>query len=197
MTSLPPKPSARARRVSRTRRSGSSSALHTPSTGGGRPPKAPTAEKPVYFKTVATNRRARHDYHIEETFEAGIELHGSEVKSLRQGKVSFADSFARVENAQCWLIGLQITQYEKTFVQVPDPVRKRRLLLARREIDKLQLLAQRAGYTLIPLEIYFKGSWAKVKLGLAKGKALYDKRETLKRKMADREIARAMKSKRR
>jgi len=167
-------------------------------TGAGKP-QAPSsaAEKPAYFKTVATNRRARHDYFIEETFEAGIELHGSEVKSLRQGKVSFADSFARVDNGQCWIIGLQITPYEKAFVEVPDPVRKRRLLLSKREIEKLQPKSQRGGYTVVPLEIYFKESWAKVKLGLARGKAQHDKRETLKKDMARREIDRVMKSQRR
>lgn len=167
-------------------------------TGAGKPhATTSSAGKPTYFKTVATNRRARHDYFVEETFEAGIELHGSEVKSLRQGKVSFADSFARVDNGQCWLIGLQITPYEKAFVEVPDPVRKRRLLLGKREIEKMEPKSLRGGYTIVPLEIYFKASWVKVKLGLARGKAQHDKRETLKKDMARREVDRILKSRRR
>jgi len=155
------------------------------------------AERKAYLKVVATNRRARHDYHIEEAFEAGIELHGSEVKSLRQGRVDFADCYARVYENQCWLIGLQIKTYGHAFVQLPDPVRRRRLLLSKREIEKLRVKSEKSGYTIVPLEIYFKGSWAKVKIGLAKGKAMHDKRETLKKDMARREIDRALKSRRR
>lgn len=157
---------------------------------------AAPVEKKTYYKVVATNRRARHDYHIEEAFEAGIELHGSEVKSLRMGRVDFADCYARVYENQCWLIGLQIKTYGHAHVQLPDPVRRRRLLLKRREIEKLRLKSEKSGYTIVPLEIYFKDSWAKVKVGLAKGKAAYDKRQALKESMARREIDRAMKSKR-
>lgn len=159
-------------------------------------PPGTTARKD-YFKVVAVNRRARHDYHIEEDLEAGLELHGSEVKSLRTGRVSFADSYARVYEGECWLIGLQLSTYEKTHVQVPDPVRRRRLLLKSREIAKLQAKSERAGYTLVPLELYFKGPWAKVKLGLARGKKEHDKREALKSSMHHREIDRVLKNARR
>ena len=146
-----------------------------------------------YVMIVATNRRARHDFHVEETCEAGLVLHGSEVKSLRLRNVSFADAYARVENGECWLIGLNLGRYEKAHVQPPDPIRRRKLLLKRREILKLHALSERAGYTLIPLEIYFQGSWAKVKIGVCRGKREYDHRETLKAAEADREIARVMK----
>ena len=151
------------------------------------------AERKPYFKTVATNRRARHDYLVEETLEAGIALQGSEVKSLRMGRVEFADSYARIELGECWLFGLQIKTYEQTFVQVPDPVRKRRLLVSKRELLKLHRLSERGGTTLIPLEIYFKGSWAKVKLGLCVGKTQHDKRQVLRERIAKREVDRAMK----
>ena len=164
-------------------------------TGNPRAPK--TEPKKEYMKVVAVNRRARHDYFIEETLEAGIELHGSEVKSLRTGRVNFADSYARVYEGQCYLIGLQLSTYEKTSVWTPDPVRRRRLLLNKREIAKLQAKSERAGCTIIPLEILFRGSWAKVKLGLAKGKAAHDKRQAIKEALTKREIDRAMKQARR
>ncbi|GMV79086.1 MAG: SsrA-binding protein [Planctomycetota bacterium] len=153
--------------------------------------KAPAAvEKKEYFKVVATNRRARFDYHIEESLEAGLELHGSEVKSLRAGKVDFADSYARIYEGQAWLVGLRITPYEKAFVEVPLADRRRKLLLARREIDKLQQKTERSGYTIVPLELYFRGNWAKVKLGVGKGKTRGDKRETLKENAERREMQR-------
>lgn len=145
----------------------------------------------TYFRRVAVNRRARHDYYVEETVEAGIELHGSEVKSLRSQHVDFADSYARVENGECMLIGLQLTPYEKAHVQVPDPTRKRRLLLKKREIRKLWSAAERTGRTLIPLEIYFRGSWAKVKLGICSGKSHSDKRSVLREATVKREMERA------
>ena len=147
----------------------------------------------AYFKKVATNRKARHEFHIEEIVEAGIELHGSEVKSLRQGKVDFADAYARIEQGQLWVVGLRISIYEKTFVAPPDPARRRRLLVKKSELNKLQQRAERSGYTLVPLEIYFKGSWAKMKIGIARGKAKADKRQTLKANEAKRDIERAIK----
>jgi SsrA-binding protein len=150
-----------------------------------------------YFKTVATNRRARHDYFIEEFVEAGIALRGCEVKSLRSNLVNFADSYALIADGECWLIGLQINTYDKAHVQVPDPVRRRRLLLSRREIGKLQKKSELAGRTLVPLEIYFKGPWAKLKLGICRGKTFADRREDLKSREANREIDRAMKARRR
>lgn len=153
-------------------------------------------QKP-YRQNVATNRKARHDYVIEDTVEAGIELRGSEVKSLRNHRVSFADSYARVLNNECWLIGLQLNLYEKASVQLPDPQRKRRLLLQRREIDRLRAITERSGRTLIPLEIYFKGSWAKVLLGVGRGKTHGDKRAALREAEVRRDIDRTLKAARR
>lgn len=153
----------------------------------------PETRKP-YRKTVATNRKARHDYHIEETVEAGIELHGSEVKSLRTHQVSFADSYARVLDNECWLIGLQLSTYEKTHVQVPDPARKRRLLLKRHEIGRLRAKTEAGGRTIVPLEVYFKGSWAKVLLGVARGKTHGDKRAALREAEVRRDIDRTLKA---
>lgn len=158
-------------------------------------PKA-AAEKKPYRKVIAQNRRARHEYFIEDTFECGIELRGSEVKSLRTQNVSFADCYARVYDDECWLIGLQLNTYDKSHVQVPDPVRQRKLLLNRREIDKLRAKTERTGMTLVPLEIFFKGPWAKVLLGLGRGKKEYDKRESLKKSEAKRNIDRTMRDKR-
>lgn len=162
---------------------------------GGSQPSA--TEKKEFHKTIATNRRARHDYHVEDTVEAGLALHGSEVKSLRTQQVDFADSYARVDNGECWLFGLQISTYRKSHVQLPDPVRRRRLLLKKREIEKLRQETDMAGRTLIPLEIYFRGSWAKVRLGICKGKTKADKRHTLREKEVRREIDRTMKDRRR
>jgi SsrA-binding protein len=153
-------------------------------------------EKP-YRAVVATNRKARFDYHIEESVEAGIELRGSEVKSLRTRQVSFADSYARVLDNECWLIGLQLTVYDKAHVQVPDVVRRRRLLLNRREISKLRAKTEVAGRTLVPLEIYFKGPWAKVLLGVARGKTHGDKRAALREAEVRRDIKRVLQNARR
>jgi len=154
-------------------------------------------EREPYRLTVATNAKARHDYIIEEKVEAGIELHGSEVKSLRTRRVSFADCYARVYEGECWIIGLQLSTYDKAHVQVPDPVRRRKLLLSRREIEKLRAKSEVAGRTLVPLEIYFKGSWAKVLLGVCKGKTHGDKRQALKEAEVKRDISRVLKSARR
>jgi SsrA-binding protein len=154
----------------------------------------PASEKKEYRRVVATNSRARHDYHVEETVEAGIELFGSEVKSLRTRHVSFADSYARVENGQCWLVGLQLSLYDKAHVQVPEPARKRRLLLTRREINRLRTKTEQSGRTLIPLEIYFKGSWAKVLLAVARGKTHGDKRESLRTAEARRDMDRVLRT---
>jgi SsrA-binding protein len=151
-------------------------------------------EKKPYRLTVATNSKARHEYFIEEKLEAGIELHGSEVKSLRTRRVSFADCYARVYENECWLIGLQLSTYDKTHVQVPDPDRRRKLLLSRREIDKLRAKTEQSGRTLIPLEIYFSGRWAKVSLGVCKGKTHGDKRESLKAAEVKRDIDRVLKA---
>ncbi len=152
--------------------------------------------KKPYKRTIANNPRARHEYLIEDTVEAGIVLSGSEVKSLRTRSVSFADCYARVYDDECWLIGLQVSTYDKTHVQVPDPVRQRKLLLARREIDKMRGRSEKSGMTLVPLEMYFKGPWVKVLLGLGKGKGFSDKRASLKERDAKRDIDRTLRAKR-
>ena len=157
------------------------------------PPKTAPADKKQYTKIVATNRRARFDYHIEDSFEAGVVLHGSEVKSLRMGKVDFSDSHAYVKDGEAWLMNLRISQYEKTTVRIPDLVRRRKLLRKKCEIEKLQFKTDKSGYTLVPLEILFRGNWCKIRIGLAKGKGKSDKRETIKNKEAKREIDRVMK----
>lgn len=141
---------------------------------------------------MAQNRRARHEFHIEETFEAGIELRGTEVKSLRAGEASLAESFAQIENREAWLRDLHIAPYRCGNQFNHDPKRPRRLLLHRREIEKLAGALATEGLTLIPLKIYFKRGRAKVEIGLCRGKHFEDKRETLKRREADREARRAM-----
>jgi len=143
-------------------------------------------------KVVARNRKARHEYDILETFEAGIALKGPEVKSLREGKASFQDSFARVERGEVWLFNLHISPYEQANRANADPLRARKLLLQRREIRSLIGSVEEKGLTLIPLEIYFVRSYAKVLLALARGRKLHDKREALKRRIQDREAQRAM-----
>jgi SsrA-binding protein len=143
-------------------------------------------------RVVARNRKARHEFEILETFEAGIELRGPEVKSLRAGAVSFQDSFARVEGGQVWLYSLHISPYEQANRYNVDPVRSRRLLLNRNEIRQLVVKTEEKGLTLVPLEIYFVRGYAKLTLAVARGKKLYDKRETLKRRQQDREARRAM-----
>jgi SsrA-binding protein len=153
-------------------------------------------EKKEYRRVIAQNRRARHDYFIEDTLEAGLVLHGSEVKSLRAHGVSFADCYAHIFEEECWLIGLQLKTYEKAHVQLPDPVRQRKLLLSRREIDKLRAKTERTGLTIVPLEIYFKGPWAKVLLGVARGKKQHDKRDTIKRAEVKRDLDRTLRDKR-
>jgi SsrA-binding protein len=141
---------------------------------------------------VARNRKARHEFEILETFEAGMELRGPEVKSLRAGAVSFQDSFARVDAGQVWLHSLHISPYEQANRHNVDPVRPRRLLLNRNEIRQLVVKTEEKGLTLVPLEIYFVRGYAKLTLAVARGKKLYDKRETLKRRQQDREARRAM-----
>jgi len=153
-----------------------------------------TVEKKPYRLNVATNKKAFHDFFVEEKIEAGIELHGSEVKSLRTRRVNFADCYARVYENECWLIGLQLSTYEKSHVQVPNPDRRRKLLLSRREIDKLRAKTEQSGRTIVPLEIYFKERWAKVLLGVCKGKTYGDKRQSLKAAEAKRDIDRVLKS---
>ena len=143
-------------------------------------------------KVVARNRKARHDYEILETFEAGMALKGPEVKSLRVGKASFQDAFATVERGEVWLHSLHISPYEQANRFNADPVRTRKLLLNRREIRRLIGKVEEKGLTLVPLEIYFLRGYAKVQLALARGKKLHDKREALKQRQLDREARRAV-----
>jgi SsrA-binding protein len=138
------------------------------------------------------NHKARRDYFIGETYEAGIELKGTEVKSLRNARASIDDAFARVERGQCWLYNAHISPYEFGNRYNVDPLRPRRLLLHKKEIDRLAGQLNAKGITLVPLKIYFTKSYAKVLLGIGKGKAQYDKREALKRKTDDREVQRAL-----
>jgi SsrA-binding protein len=142
--------------------------------------------------TIATNRRARHDYHVLERFEAGIELRGTEVKSLRLGHVSLVGAFAQIDGGEIYLDGMTIEAYEfgNRFNHPKD--RRRRLLLHKREILKLKAESEQKGHAIIPLRLYFKGRSVKVELGTCKGKKLHDKRETLKRQTADREAGRAL-----
>lgn len=146
-------------------------------------------------KIVATNRKAYHDYFIEETLEAGIVLVGTEVKSLREGKANLKDSFARVVNSEVLLYNMHISPYDFGNIHNHDPVRARKLLLHKSEIRRLTGKIKEKGFTLIPLKIYFKGQVAKVELGLAKGKHLYDKRQVIAEKTAKREIEKTFREK--
>jgi len=143
-------------------------------------------------KIVCRNRKARHLYTIEETYEAGLMLTGTEVKSLRQGRGSLAESFAQPVGDELFICGFHIPPYEQGNIQNVDPVRVRKLLLNRREINRLIGAVSRKGYTLVPLAVYFKNGRAKVELAVARGKKLYDKREDLKRRDQQREIDRAL-----
>src|SRR5688572_29199016 len=143
-------------------------------------------------QSIARNKRARHDYHILETWEAGLVLTGTEVKSLRDGKASIKEAYARVQRGEVFLDGMNITPYEQGNRYNHDPVRSRKLLLHRREIEKLIGAVEQRGLTLVPLELYFRNGRAKVAIALAKGKKQHDKRETIKRKIQEREVARAV-----
>lgn len=142
---------------------------------------------------VAENRRARHDYAIAETLECGLELQGAEVKSLRARAVSFSDAYALVKDEQLLLFGLKIDRWKNASTHVElAPDRTRRLLAKKEEIEKVRKLVQQRGYSIIPLKLYFKGPWAKVLLGIGKGKTHEDKREDIKRREADRDMERAL-----
>lgn len=148
-------------------------------------------------QAIATNRRARHDYHVEETYEAGISLLGSEVKSLRDGKASLQDSFAQVKGGEVYLIGAHIPPYPQASIRNHEPTRPRKLLLHREEIRRLIGKTAERGYTLVPLRLYFKGNKVKVEVGLARGKRKYDKRESIARREAEREMQRRARTVRR
>lgn len=144
-------------------------------------------------KSVAKNKKAFHDYFVDDTFEAGISLFGTEVKSVREGKVNLKDSYVSVKSGEAILLGMHISPYEKGNIFNKDPLRQRKLLLHRKEINKLIGLTQQQGYTLIPLEVYFKGSYVKVALGLCRGKKNYDKRDAIAERDAKRKIERVLK----
>ncbi|MEK4201434.1 SsrA-binding protein SmpB [Cytobacillus sp. FSL K6-0265] len=142
-------------------------------------------------KTIAQNKKAYHDYTVEETYEAGIVLQGTEIKSIRNGRVNLKDAYARIVNNELFIIGMHISPYEQGNIHNHDPLRTRKLLLHRKEINKLIGESKESGYALVPLKLYLKNGFAKVLVGLAKGKKKYDKREDLKRKEAKREVERA------
>ncbi len=143
--------------------------------------------------TLAQNKKAYHDYFIDETYEAGISLFGTEVKSVREGKLNLKDSYVSVKTGEAILLGTHISPYEKGNIFNRDPLRSRKLLLHRREINKLIGLTQQDGYTLIPLKVYLKGSYVKVLLGLCRGKKNYDKRDAIAERDAKRKIDRVLK----
>jgi SsrA-binding protein len=149
-------------------------------------------EKPN-FKVVSDNRRARHEFEILEVVEAGIALSGTEVKSLRQGRANLADAFARVEEDQMWLYNCHISPYDHGNRFNHDPLRKRRLLMHKKQILKLRSRMQEKGLTLVPLKLFFRGNWAKVDLALARGKQLYDKRHSIAKRENQRQIERLVK----
>lgn len=148
------------------------------------------------MQIVCQNRKAYHDYSIEETVEAGLQLLGTEVKSLREGKANLKDSYVLIKDSEVLLLNCHISPYSHGNIMNHDPVRTRKLLLHRREIERLRGKAMQKGYTLVPLKIYFKGPFAKVEVGLAKGKRLYEKRDTIREREAKRTIERAMKGRR-
>ena len=147
------------------------------------------------IKLIANNKKAYHDYFIEDTWETGISLHGTEVKSLRMGKCSIKESFVRIEKGEVFVYGMHISPYEKGNIFNRDPLRVRKLLLHRSEINKIVGKIAEKGYTLVPLKVYFKGSLVKVEIGLAKGKKLYDKRQDIAKKDQKREAERDFKMK--
>ena len=144
-------------------------------------------------KLVANNKKAYHDFFIEDKYEAGIELFGTEVKSIRMGKCSIKESFIRIHRGEMFIYGMQINPYEKGNIFNKDPLRDRKLLLHKSEITKLGAKMAEKGYTLVPLQVYFKGSLVKVEVGLAKGKKLYDKRDDIAKKDQRREMEREFK----
>jgi SsrA-binding protein len=144
------------------------------------------------IKTIATNRKAHHDYLIEDTFEAGLVLQGSEIKALRAGEVNLRDSYAAVREGELWLLNAHIAPYKQASYQNHEPRRERKLLMHRREINRLTGKLQEKGLTLIPLQIYLKNGRAKIQLGLGRGKKVYDKRQTLRQRDDQRQIERAL-----
>ncbi|HUX48858.1 MAG TPA: SsrA-binding protein SmpB [Dehalococcoidia bacterium] len=146
---------------------------------------------------ITVNRKAYHNYHIQESVEAGIVLKGSEIKSIREGKVNLSDAYAKPENSEIWLYNSHIASYDAASYNTHEPKRPRKLLLHRKEIDILAGKVVQKGLTLVPLKLYIKHGIAKVELGVARGKKVYDKREAIARRDADREVDRALKQRRR
>lgn len=149
------------------------------------------------MKTIAQNKKARHDYFVEETYEAGIELCGTEVKSLRAGRVNLKDSWCSIVDGEIFVNGMHISPYEQGNIFNRDPMRVRRLLMHKKEILKLYGTVKQTGYSLIPISLYFKGSKVKLQVGLCKGKKLYDKRADMAERSAKRDMERAIKEQRR
>ena len=147
------------------------------------------------IKSIVKNKKAYHDYFVDESYEAGIELAGTEVKSLRQGSVNLRDSWCDIKNGELFVRQMHISPYEKGNIFNKDPMRPRRLLMHKREIAKLQALIMQKGCTLVPLSLYFKGSRVKAQVGVCRGKKLYDKREDMAKRSAQRDIDRAIKEK--
>ena len=151
------------------------------------------AQQKTAQKLIANNKKAYHDYFIDETYEAGISLHGTEVKSMRMGKCSIKESFIRIENAEIYVYGMHVSPYEKGNIFNKDPLRVKKLLMHKYEINKLAGNVAEKGYTLVPLQVYFKHGRVKVEIGLARGKKLYDKRQDIARKDQRRETQREFK----
>jgi SsrA-binding protein len=149
------------------------------------------------MRVIATNRKAYHDYHIEETHEAGLVLTGSEIKSIRAGRVNLRDSYAQIRDGELWLIDTHIAPYQQASRQNHEPRRERKLLMQRRQIDRLEAKVQAKGYTIVPLRLYLKNNLAKVEIALVRGKRLYDKREAIAKREAQRQIDRAVKERHR
>ncbi|MDT2744485.1 SsrA-binding protein SmpB [Enterococcus asini] len=145
-------------------------------------------------KLIAQNKKARHDYTIVDTIEAGIVLQGTEIKSIRNSRINLKDGFVRIRNGEAFLVNVHISPYEQGNIFNHDPLRTRKLLLHKKQIDKLYGEMKQQGMSIVPLKVYLKDGYAKVLIGLAKGKKQYDKRESLKRKDQERQIARAMKN---
>ena len=152
------------------------------------------ADKKTDTRIIADNRKARHDYFVIETYEAGIELFGTEVKSLRAGTVNLKDAYCEVDEGELFALGVHISPYEQGNIFNRDPLRPKKLLMHKREIMKLAGLVSREGYTLVPLSLYYKGSNVKMCVGLCKGKKLYDKRDDAAKRDADRTIEKHMKN---
>ena len=145
-------------------------------------------------KLIAQNKKARHDYHILETFEAGVVLQGTEIKSIRNSRINLKDGFVRVRNGEVFLVNVHISPYEQGNIFNHDPLRTRKLLLHKRQIRQLEAESKNAGITIVPLKVYIKDGYAKVLIGLAKGEKEYDKRESIKQKDQERQIRRIVKN---